>query len=92
MLDLVAQVYQKLPQGALVAVIFEDISQTVKEDYYTGEAEKDLQELETQYKRMPLPESREEFEVRSAIFQLNRELMQYLAIAKKQKKHRTEAG
>ena len=41
---------------------------------------------------MPLPESREEFEVRSAILQLNRELMHYLSIAKKQKKHRPEAG
>ncbi|OAS13937.1 aromatic acid exporter family protein [Paenibacillus oryzisoli] len=92
MIDLVAGVYQTLPQGELVAAIFEDISQTVKEDYYTGEAEKELQELNARYKGMPLPESREEFEVRSAILQLNRELMQYLAIAKKQKKHRPEAG
>lgn len=92
MIDLVAGVYQTLPQGELVAVIFEDISQTVKQDYYTGEAEKELQELETRYKLMPLPKSRDEFEVRSAILQLNRELMHYLAIAKKQKKHRPEAG
>ncbi|MDR6549628.1 aromatic acid exporter family protein [Paenibacillus qinlingensis] len=92
MIDLVAGVYQTLPQGELVAAIFEDISQTVKEDYYTGAAEKELQELVARYKLMPLPESREEFEVRSAILQLNRELMHYLAIAKKQKKHRPEAG
>ncbi|WNR42303.1 aromatic acid exporter family protein [Paenibacillus roseipurpureus] len=92
MLDLVAGVYQTLPQGEWVAAIFEDISQSVKEDYYTGEAEKELEELNTRYKRMPLPESREEFEVRSAIRQLKRELMHYLAIAKKQKKHRPEAG
>lgn len=92
MIDLVAQVYQTLPQGEWVAAIFEDISQTVKEDYYTGDAEKELQELNARYKGMSLPESREEFEVRSAILQLNRELMHYLAIAKKQKKHRPEAG
>lgn len=92
MIDLVAQVYQTLPQGEWVAAIFEDISQSVKEDYYTGEAEKELQELNARYKEMPLPESREEFEVRSAILQLNRELVHYLAIAKKQKKHRPEAG
>ncbi|MNQ94923.1 hypothetical protein D3C85_1104630 [compost metagenome] len=92
MMDLVAQVYQTLPQGEWVAGIFEDISQTVKEDYYTGDAEKRLQELNARYKGMPLPESREEFEVRSAILQLNRELMHYLSIAKKAKKHRPEAG
>lgn len=92
MIVLVAHVCQTLPQGELLAKILEDISQTVKEDYYTGAAEKELQELDARYKRMPLPESREEFEVRSAILQLNRELMHYLAIAKKQKKHRPEAG
>lgn len=92
MIDLVAQVYQTLPQGKWVAAIFEDISQTVKEDYYTGEAEKELQELDMRYKIMPLPESRDEFEVRSAILQLNRELTQFLDIAKKQKKQRPEAG
>ncbi|MGO4275846.1 aromatic acid exporter family protein, partial [Paenibacillus sp. TAF58] len=68
------------------------ISQTVKEDYYTGDAEKELQALDARYKQLPLPESREEFEVRSAILQLNRELMQYLSVAKKQKKQRPEAG
>lgn len=92
MIDLVAQVYQTLPQGEWVAAILEDISQSVKEDYYTGDAEKELQALDARYKQLPLPESREEFEVRSAILQLNRELMQYLSIAKKQKKQRPEAG
>ncbi|MZQ87390.1 aromatic acid exporter family protein [Paenibacillus sp. 5J-6] len=92
MLVLVAQVYQALPQGELLAKILEDISQSVKEDYYTGEAEKELQELDARYKMMGLPESREEFEVRSAILQLNRELKMYLSIAKKQKKHRAGAG
>ena len=68
MIDLVAQVYQTLPQGEWVAAIFEDISQTVKEDYYTGEAEKELQELDARYKQLPLPESREEFEVQISDF------------------------
>ncbi|NRF94018.1 aromatic acid exporter family protein [Paenibacillus frigoriresistens] len=92
MIDLVAQVYQTLPQGEWVAAILEDISQSVKKDYYTGDAEKELQALDARYKQLPLPESREEFEVRSAILQLNRELMQYLSIAKKQKKQRPQAG
>ncbi|MEW9698868.1 aromatic acid exporter family protein [Paenibacillus sp. SI8] len=92
MIGLVAQVYQTLPQGELVATIFEELSVSVKEDYYSGVAEKDLQELDHRYKEMPLPASRQEFEVRSAILQLNRELMQCLTIAKKQKKQRPGAG
>jgi uncharacterized membrane protein YgaE (UPF0421/DUF939 family) len=92
MIGLVAQVYQTLPQGELVATIFEELSHSVKEDYYTGIAEKELQELDQRYKEMPLPESRGEFEVRSAILQLNRELMQCLTIAKKQKKQRPGVG
>ncbi|TXK85100.1 aromatic acid exporter family protein [Paenibacillus sp. N3.4] len=92
MIDLVAQVYQTLPQGEWIAAIFEDISQTVKEDYYMGKAEKELKELDERYKKMSLPESREEFEVRASILQLNRELIQYLSIAKKQKKQRPEGG
>lgn len=55
MIDLVAQVYQTLPQGEWVAAILEDISQSVKEDYYTGEAEKELQALDARYKQLPLP-------------------------------------
>ncbi|MFC5448229.1 aromatic acid exporter family protein [Paenibacillus aestuarii] len=88
MMGLVAQVYQTFPHGEPVAAILEELSQTVKEDYYSGKAEKDLQDLDQRYKAMPLPGSREEFEVRSAILQLNRELLQFLSIAKKQKKQR----
>ncbi|UJF36027.1 aromatic acid exporter family protein [Paenibacillus hexagrammi] len=92
MTDLVARVYQTLPQGELVAAIFDDLSEHVKEDYYIGHTEKELEVLNERYKEMPLPGSREEFEVRSAILQLNTELLQYLYVAKKQKKQRPAGG
>ncbi len=90
MTGLIAQVYQTLPQGELVATIFEELSVLVKEEYYSGRSEQELNVLERRYKEMPLPSTREEFEVRAAILQLNLELRQYLSVAKKQKKQRPE--
>jgi uncharacterized membrane protein YgaE (UPF0421/DUF939 family) len=83
---IVAQVYQNLPQGESIASIFDWLSKEVKNEYYTGTTEKLRAALELRFKEMPLPASREEFEVRSAMLQLDRELKYYLSIAKKQKK------
>ncbi|MNJ52394.1 hypothetical protein D3C77_477260 [compost metagenome] len=44
-----------------------------------------LTEWEQEFKKMELPATREEFEVRSAVLQLCRELAMYLSIAKKDK-------
>lgn len=85
MLQIVAQVYQTLPHGQITAEIFDELSEDVKSEYYTGHAEKNLSSLEEKFKQMKLPATREEFEVRSAILQLCVELKQYLAIAKKEK-------
>lgn len=86
MIPLVAQVYQTLPHGELLASVFEELSEDVKVEYYTGRAEQDLVELEARFKHMALPGSREEFEVRSALLQLLTELKHYLSIAKREKK------
>jgi uncharacterized membrane protein YgaE (UPF0421/DUF939 family) len=92
MAELVAQVYQTLPQGESIASIFEGLISDVKEEYYIGRNEEKLLKLEQHYKQMPLPQSREEFEVRSAILQLHRELDRFLSIAKKQKKQKPQAS
>ncbi|MDT2258342.1 hypothetical protein P7H06_00365 [Paenibacillus larvae] len=65
--------------------MFEELSEDVKKEYYTGRSEQKLKELEDRYKKMPLPTTREEFELRSALLQLTRELYIYLMEAKKQK-------
>ncbi|PYI55941.1 aromatic acid exporter family protein [Paenibacillus flagellatus] len=86
MLHIVAQVYSSLPHGQLVAELFEALSVDVKSDTYTGNVEKRLAWLEARFKEMPLPQTREEFEVRSAILQLCHELTYYLNIAKRDKR------
>ncbi|MNZ51092.1 hypothetical protein D3C78_688970 [compost metagenome] len=68
-----------------MAMLFDRLSQDVISEEYTGQTEVMLHKLEEDFKRMELPSSREEFELRSAILQLCRELANYLYIAKKDK-------
>lgn len=97
MLELISQVYQRMPQGEITALLFDRLSEDVICEEYTGQTEKMLFELEQGFKRMELPSTREEFEIRSALLQLCRELGQFLNIAKRSKapaslKRRSEAG
>jgi uncharacterized membrane protein YgaE (UPF0421/DUF939 family) len=86
MLDSIALVYQNLEHGQAIAQIFEALSEDVKLEYYTGNVEAQLHELEYQFKQMALPVTRAEFEVRSTLLQLVLELKSYLSVAKKKKK------
>lgn len=88
MLELSAQVTETLPQGAAVAELFDLLNEDVRTTFYTGNAEAKLAELEKAFKTMPLPDSRAEFEVRSALLQLCIELRNYLSIAKRHKKRK----
>ncbi|MBW7473959.1 aromatic acid exporter family protein [Paenibacillus oenotherae] len=83
-------VYESLPQGELVAEQFDILADNVKSEVYEGAVERKLPELKEQFRAMPLPSSRQEFEVRAAILQLMHELARYLNIAKRLKKHREE--
>ncbi|GJM76540.1 hypothetical protein HMSSN036_87560 [Paenibacillus macerans] len=83
MLELISQVYQRMPQGEIAALLFDRLSIDVSQEEYTGITERMLAELEQQFKTMELPSSREEFEIRSAILQLCRELSLYLEVSKK---------
>lgn len=85
MLELISQVYQRMPQGEFAAVLFDRLSVDVNQEEYTGITEQMLAELEEDFKKMELPSTREEFEIRSAILQLCRELSLYLAVSKKNK-------
>lgn len=86
MAEFVAQVYESIPEGELVANVFDELSRDVKVDYYTGRSEAMLRELEVSFRHMPLPATRGEFEVRSALLQLMLVLNGYLTEAKKAKK------
>ncbi|WNQ09176.1 aromatic acid exporter family protein [Paenibacillus aurantius] len=90
MLGLVSQVHESLPHGQSIAALFEELSGDVRSEYYAGNVERKLDELERDFQRMPLPETRPEFEVRSALLQLCLELRTYLSVAKARKKPRRE--
>ncbi|UUZ79297.1 aromatic acid exporter family protein [Paenibacillus sp. P26] len=85
MVQLVAQVYETLPHGEILASVFDELSVDVTVKYYTGRSEKKLLRLQEDFKQMPPPQTREEFEVRSALLQLMLELKFYLAVAKREK-------
>lgn len=89
MLELLSRVYQRMPQGEVNAMLFDQLSEDVLNEVYTGQTEEMLHELEQYFKKMELPSSREEFELRSTLLQLCRELDMYLQIAKKHKKPAT---
>jgi len=85
MMQLLSQVYLCVPHGEMVADLFDQLSGDVLAEEYTGRTEHLLEMLEREFQKMELPSSREEFEVRSAILQLCRELALYLKIAKRYK-------
>lgn len=85
MMHLISQVYERLTHGELTANLFDQMSKDVVTEQYTGKTEKLLNELEVIFKDMDLPHTREEFELRSAILQLCRELEYFLKISKKNK-------
>jgi len=85
MMQLLSQVYRSFPHGDMVADLFDQLSGDVLAEEYTGRTEHLLEDLEKKFQSMVLPSSREEFEVRSAILQLCRELALYLKIAKRHK-------
>ncbi|NHN30777.1 aromatic acid exporter family protein [Paenibacillus agricola] len=91
MLEYVAQIYQTLPHGELLASVFDELSENVKNEYYTGRTQTKLNALQGAFRQMPLPATREEFEGRSALLQLVVELNSFLDVAKREKKQKAAA-
>lgn len=92
MMESVAFVSRHVPQAELIAVLFDRLTEDVKSEYYEGETERMLTELESSFREMKLPTSRDEFETRSALFHLSRELRRYLAIASREKKRKSTSA
>lgn len=85
MIHMISQVFERLTHGELAARLFDQLSKDVVTEEYTGKTEKLLDDLVDKFKQMELPHTREEFELRSAILQLCRELEFFLKISKKSK-------
>lgn len=92
MMESVAFVSRHVPQAELIAVLFDRLTEDVKSDYYEGETERMLSGLEKSFRDLPLPLTRDEFEIRSALFQLSRELSRYLEIASREKKRKSTSA
>ncbi|MCR8842849.1 aromatic acid exporter family protein [Paenibacillus sp. SC116] len=92
LMQLLSQIYQTMPYNQLIANLFEQLSEDVKHPLYTGTTERLLNDLEPQFRELPLPTTREELEVSAAILQVFRELRVYLKVAKKDKKELTVEG
>ncbi|RKP56953.1 aromatic acid exporter family protein [Cohnella endophytica] len=92
MMESVAFVSSHVSQAELIAVLFDRLKEDVKSDFYEGETERMLGELEAEFKGMPLPFTRDEFETRSALFHLTRELRRYLGIASREKKRKSTSA
>lgn len=79
-------VYEKWPQGELIAELLDQLAGDVKSDVYQGKAEQMVFDLMRSFRGMELPHTRDEFEIRAALFTLLHEVDRYLAIAKRLKK------
>lgn len=86
MLVELAFVYEKLLQGELIAELLEQLASDVKSEVYKGKAEKQLSKLMISFRKMELPKTHEEFEIRAALLTLLHELERYLGIAKRLQK------
>ncbi|WP_028610631.1 aromatic acid exporter family protein [Paenibacillus harenae] len=88
MLVSLAHVFEKVPQAAMIAELFERLSGDVKSDVYQGTVEERLHVLAQLFRAMELPKTRDEFEVRASLRMLLHELERFLGIAKRLKKRK----
>lgn len=86
MLAELALVYEKWPQGELIAELLDGLAGDVKAEVYLGLVEQRVFELMGSFRMMELPKTREEFEIRAALLTLLHEVDRYLVIAKRLKK------
>ncbi|GAA4716505.1 aromatic acid exporter family protein [Brevibacillus fulvus] len=80
MLPIVSSLNQQLPQGQQIAEFLEKLSDHVHPGNTAFVFLQQLQEMQEQLKRDELPKTREEFEIRAALFYLLYEMQQYLFI------------
>jgi len=92
MMECIALVSRHVPQADLIAVLFDRLQQDVRSEYYEGETERMLTELEQGFRGLPLPRTRDEFEIRAALFHLSRELRRFLSVAVRMKKRKSTSA
>ncbi|BBI33623.1 aromatic acid exporter family protein [Cohnella abietis] len=92
MVESIAFISNHVPQAELIAVLFDRLMEDVKSEFYEGNTEQMLTELEKSFREMPLPVSRDEFETRSSLLHVSRELRRFLGIASREKKRKSTSA
>lgn len=99
-LPIVTSISQTVEQGEMIADFIEDLAENIHPGNTANRFLDKLYEMKSSFKRMELPKTREEFEVRAALFQFVQEMEQYLVIKssyqeiknRKKKNHRANEG
>lgn len=89
MMENVAFVSSGVPQAEAIATLFDRLTRDVRSEFYEGTTERELDLLEREFKAMPLPATRQEFEIRAALLHLCRELRRYLTVGRRGKMRRS---
>jgi len=89
MMENIAFVSASVPQSEAIASLLDRLTLDVRSEFYEGKAEMALNALEQEFKSMPLPVTREEFEIRAALLHLCRELRRYLTVGRRGKMRRS---
>ncbi|SDT55985.1 Uncharacterized membrane protein YgaE, UPF0421/DUF939 family [Paenibacillaceae bacterium GAS479] len=94
MMEFLSYVYdhERLPQGNLLAELFDTMEGDIRSDYYEDRPRAALNGLRASFRTMELPHTREEFEVRAALLQLTVEMDRFLDTASRLKKRRLGEG
>ncbi|UOE95961.1 aromatic acid exporter family protein [Alkalihalobacillus sp. LMS39] len=79
-LPFVSSLDEKVVQSDKLALYLERLSKGVTPNYRGPKFLEDLQQMRSEFQTMPLPNTREEFETRSALLYIMHELEQYLLI------------
>lgn len=89
MMENIAFVSSSVPQSEAIASLLDRLTSDVRSEFYEGKTERELDALEREFKAMPLPATREEFEIRAALLHLCRELRRYLTVGRRGKMRRS---
>ncbi|WP_088102425.1 aromatic acid exporter family protein [Halalkalibacter urbisdiaboli] len=76
----VSAIHRSVPQGIVIADFLEELSKSVSPTNHVPYFLERLRLMKKDFKEMPLPETREEFELRSSLSYIMHELEQYLII------------
>lgn len=79
-LPIVTSISLSVEQGDMIADFIEELSKSVHPGNTAVKYLKQLEQMRAIFKSMPLPQTREEFEARAALFHFLREMEQYLQL------------